>query len=72
MYNINIFSSKGGAFMDKKNKNEVSVNDLESVSGGSGMVGMANPYDTPEKKAAYEQYKNGEITAAELTKILNS
>lgn len=71
MYNINIFIPKRGASMDKKNKNEVSVNDLESVSGGSG-ISMANPYDTPEKKAAYEQYKNGEITAAELTKIINS
>lgn len=49
--------------MSKNHKNEITEENLQDVSGG---VGMANPYDTPEKKSAYQDYKDGKITKEQL------
>lgn len=65
--------------MAKNNKNAISDENLENVSGGyatgyiplrGSNIGMANPYDTPEKKQAYQDYKNGDISMADFAKIM--
>lgn len=58
---------KGGFIMSKNHKNEITEENLQDVSGG---VGMANPYDTPEKKQAYQDYKNGKIDVKQLAEKL--
>lgn len=54
---------KGGFIMSKNHKNEITEENLQDVSGG---IGMANPYDTPEKKQAYQDYKDGKIDVKQL------
>lgn len=53
---------------------------MQNVSGGTDgsnsnedrfIPGMPNPYNTPEKKKAYQDYKNGIISQSELNEILN-
>ena len=53
--------------MSKNHKNEITEENLQNVSGG---VGMANPYNTPEKRQAYQDYKDGKINVKHLAEKL--
>ena len=53
--------------MSKNHKNEIAEENLQNVSGG---VGMATPYNTPEKRQAYQDYKDGKINVKQLAEKL--